>query len=99
MSDKQSANLFVGKIIECKLLKAEVKSFDDDNIEINTLEVPDNIMQKYLDVGKSYKLIRHTHWNGDLLIWEIPKEQMKRSYSQVLLQWEKNIGFMWDIDS
>jgi len=99
MSDKENKNLYIGKIIQSGLLKAQVKSFDDNNVEVTVLEIPDNIMQRYLDVDKSYKLIRHSHWEGDLLIWEIPKEQMKRSVSQVLLQWEKNIGWTWDIDS
>jgi hypothetical protein len=99
MSDKENKNLYIGKIIQSGLLKAQVKSFDDNNIEVTVLEIPDNIMQRYLDVDKSYKLIRHSHWEGDLLLWEIPKEQMKRSVSQVLLQWEKNIGWTWDIDS
>ena len=99
MSDKENKNLYIGKIIQSGLLKAQVKSFDDNNIEVTVLEIPDNIMQRYLDVDKSYKLIRHSHWEGDLLLWEIPKEQMKRSVSQVLLQWEKNIGWTWGIDS
>ena len=99
MSDKENKNLYIGKIIQSGLLKAQVKSFDDNNVEVTVLEIPDNIMQRYLDVDKSYKLIRHSHWEGDLLLWEIPKEQMKRSVSQVLLQWEKNIGWTWDIDS
>ena len=99
MNDKESTNLFIGKIIESGLLKAQVKSFDDNSIEVTVLEIPDSIMQRYLDIGKSYKMTRHAYWKGDLLLWEIPREQMKRSASQVLLQWEKNIGWTWDIDS
>lgn len=99
MSDKESTNLSIGKIIESRLLKAEVKSFDDNSIEVTVLEIPDSVMQRYLDIGKIYKLTRHTSWKGDLLLWEIPREQMKRSVSQILLQWEKNIGWTWDIDS
>ena len=99
MNDKESPNLFIGKIIESRLLKAEVKSFDDNSIEVTVLEIPDSVMLRYLDFGKSYKMTRHTSWKGDLLLWEIPREQMKRSVSQILLQWEKNIGWAWDIDS
>lgn len=79
MNDKESPNLFIGKIIESRLLKAEVKSFDDNSIEVTVLEIPDSVILRYLDFGKSYKMTRHTGWKGDLLLWEIPREQMKRN--------------------
>jgi len=97
--DKNNPNLFVGKIIKSALLEAKVLSFDQNNIEIEVISNPDEMMQRYVDVGRKYKLFRHEHWNGNLLLWEIPGNQMKRSYSQVLLQWEKNIGWIWDLDS
>lgn len=92
-------NLFIGKMIKSAMLEAKVLSFDEYNIEVEVISNPDKYMQRYLDVGKTYKLFRHQHWNGDLLMYEIPSEQMKRDVSQVLLQWEKGIGWTWDLDS
>ncbi len=99
MSILDKLNLFPGKIIKSSLLEAKVLSFDENSIEIEVISNPTSFMQRYIDVGKKYKLFRHEHWNGDLLLWEIPGKQMKRDFSQVLLQWEKDIGWTWDLDS
>lgn len=97
--DLECPNLFISKIFDSSLVKAEVIAFDDDIITVKILDIPDEIMQRYLDVGSSYELFQHKYWKGNLLIWEVKPEQMKRQSSQIILQWEKDFGWRWDIDS
>lgn len=95
---ENTPNLFVGKLIGDKHLKGKVVSFDEDNIMMEIVLLNNEYYERYLDLGKTYPLFRHTHWNGDLLLWEVKPEAMKRDVSQILLQWEKDIGWTWDLD-
>lgn len=96
----EKCELFPGQIIESNWkLKVKIVAYDKTSIEIEVLEVGDPIMQRYLDVGKKYPLNKLPQWDGDLQVWEVDPKSMKRQVSQVLLQWEKDIGWSWDIDS
>jgi len=98
--DLKEPNLYVGKIIKSIMLSAEVVSFDDNNIIVRVLENDDKYMKRYVDVGKEYPLVRDTYWRlgGNILVWEIKPKSLKRNVSQVLLQWETEIGWTWDLD-
>lgn len=98
IKDADKPNLFVGKLIGNSKLEAKVLSFDDNNIEIQVTQLNDKYFERYLDVGGKYPLFRHQGWNGSLLLWEVDPDHMKRDVSQILLQWEENIGWTWDLD-
>lgn len=97
--DKNEPNLFVGKLIGNSHLEGKVISFDDNSITVEITKLNDKYYERYVDLGKSYPLVRLKHWQGNLLMWEVDPQSMKRSVSQLLLQWEKNIGWTWDLDS
>ena len=69
-------------------------------VKIKVIKVG-SLFNRYIDVGKEYTLNEHTHAKeGDLLyLGEIPKEQMRRSFSQVLLYEWKDSGLSMDLDS
>ena len=96
--DKVAPNLFIGKILNDRMLKCEVLDFNGTNISIKVLEIHWDRLGTYLDIGKQYSLFKHEGYNS-IQVWEIPYQQMKRRASQVILQWEKDIGWMWDLDS
>lgn len=96
--DLDKPNLFVGKKIGNKFLEGKVISFDENNIQMEILMVNDKYFERYLDAGKTYPLFRHQDWNGDLLLWEVDPASMKRDVSQILLQWESEVGWTWDLD-
>lgn len=102
MNDKKAPNLFVGKEIGDSTLKGRVISFDDNNIEMEIIKLndPHGRYERYMDVGKRYPLFRHEYWTFErgLMLWEVKPESMKRDVSQILLQWEKDIGWNWDLD-
>ena len=97
-NDNEAPNLFVGKKIGCPRLEGEVISFDDDGMLIKITKVNDKYFERYVDVGQTYPLFAHKHWRGELLLWKVKSESMKRQVSQLLLQWEKEIGWNWDLD-
>jgi hypothetical protein len=98
--DKDSTNLFVGKILEDRILKCEVVDVHKTNIHVKILDIYWDRMGTYLDVGKTYPVFLHSYDmnNQDMQVWEISPKHMKRSTSQVILQWEKDIGWCWDLD-
>lgn len=96
--DKESTNLFVGKILQDGAIKCEVIDVHNTNIHVKILEIYWDRMGTYLDVGKTYPVFKHSGWNGDFQVWEISGKHMKRDFSQVLLCWEKDCGWSWDID-
>ncbi len=98
--DKESNNLFIGKIMQDSILKCEVVDVHETNIHVKILEIYWNRMGTYLDVGKIYPVFRHSGWSKDSgwQVWEISPKHMKRSTSQVLLCWEKGSGWCWDLD-
>lgn len=100
--DKDAPNLFVGKEIGDHVLKGRVISFDDDGIEMEIIELndPHGRYGRYMDVGKKYPMFRHKYWTFErgLMLWEVDPKSMKRDVSQILLQWEKDIGWTWDLD-
>lgn len=99
MQDLDAPNLFVGKVIGNTRLEGKVVSIAEDNgftVEITKLD--DEYFERYMDLGKTYPLFQHKHWEGDLLLWEVDPKFMKRSVSQILLQWEKDVGWTWDLD-
>lgn len=99
MKDLDAPNLFVGKLIGNSYLQGKVLSFDDNGIQIEVTALNNKYFERYLDLGGIYSLFQHKHWKSDLLLWEIDPKTMKRAVSQLLLQWEKEIGWTWDLDS
>lgn len=99
MNDLEQPNLFVGKKIGDSALEAEVLTYYDDGMAVKITQLKDKYFERYLDLGGVYALIQHKHWQGNLLLWEVKPEMMKRQVSQILLQWEKDIGWTWDLDS
>ena len=97
-SDKNAPNLTIGKLIGNSRIEGKIISFDDDNIQIEITSVEDKYYQRYVDKGKTYPLFQHKYWTGDLLLWEVKPSAMKRDVSQLLLQWQKDIGWTWDLD-
>ena len=98
--DTDSPNLFVGKIIDGnKTIKCEVISCVEDDFRIKILEIKWDRLGTYMDLEKTYPLRScYNSKNGDMMIWEVKPENMKRSTSQVLLAWEKGAGWTWDLD-
>ncbi len=98
MQDNNGPNLFIGKLIGNSRLEGKIISFDTKNIIIEIIKLNDKIFEKYLDLNKTYSLFRHEWWTDNLIVWEIEPESMKRCVSQFILQWEKDIGWAWDLD-
>ena len=98
--DYDAPNLYIGKEIGSTKLKGKVVSFDDSNIEMLIVAVNNEYFSRYVDVGQTYPLFRHTYWTFErgLMLWEVNHKYMKRDVSQILLQWEKDIGWTWDMD-
>lgn len=101
--DLEAPNLFVGKKIgdaDADLL-GEVIAFDEDGIQMKILLITDRHFNKYMDVGNVYSMFRHKHWTFEegLMLWEVEPSSMKRSNSQIILQWENDLGWTWDLTS
>jgi hypothetical protein len=96
--DLDKPNLFVGKEIGNKMIMGKVVSFDENNIEMKIIKLDDEYFERYVNLGNTYPLFRHQYWNGDLFLWEVEPDSMKRQVSQILLQWKKEIGWSWDMD-
>lgn len=97
--DKESPNLFIGKILQDGILKCEVVDVHNTNIHVKILEIYWERMSTYLDVGKIYPVFKHSGWNDQKIqVWEIAPKHMKRDTSQVILQWEEQLGWVWDLD-
>lgn len=97
-ADKVTPNLYVGKIMEDGAIKCEVIEVHKTNIHVKILEIKWDRLGTYLDVGKTYPVFKHRGWGNGLEVWEIAPKHMKRSTSQVILQWEEGIGWVWDLD-
>lgn len=98
--DLDVPNILVGKIIEDNTIKCEIITIHDEfNIDIKILNINWSHINNYLTIGKVYPIFMHKDWKGDIQIWEIPGEKMKKRSSQLLLQWEKGVGWSWDLDS
>ena len=97
--DKISSNLYVGKIIEDSILKCEVMEIHNTNIHVKILDIYWPRMGTYLDVGTVYPVFKHSGWNDESIqVWKIAPKHMKRSTSQVIFQWEDQVGWCWDLD-
>jgi hypothetical protein len=98
-SDKEALNLFVGKFIKDRSITCEVVACTEDDFRVMILKIEWDRLGTYLDIGQTYPL-RQTYQsqNGEMTVWEIDPENMKRDTSQVLLAWEKGIGWSWDLD-
>lgn len=99
--DKDAPNLFVGKIMDDDNIKCEVVDVHNTNIHVKILEIKWVRLGTYLDVGKVYPVFMHSNkefFGDDMQIWEIAPKHMKRDTSQVLLVWEKDLGWTWDLD-
>jgi len=97
--DKDAPNLFVGKFISDNSITCEVVACAEDDFRIMILKIQWNRLGTYMDVGQTYPLRRtYQSQNGEMTVWEVRPENMKRDTSQVLLAWEKGIGWTWDLD-
>ena len=99
MDDLDNPNLYIGKEIGGLNIKGKVLSFDDSNIQMQIIMLDDELYERYFDLNHIYPLFKHEYWTGNLLLWEVEPSSMKRDFSQILLQWEKDIGWTWDLDS
>lgn len=68
-------------------------------ILIQVVALKNEYFERYLDLNKIYPLFKHDYWKGNLQLWEIEPRSMKRAVSQLLLQWENEVGWNWDLDS
>lgn len=97
--DKDTPNLFYGRFIKDSAITCEVVACTPDDFRVMILKIDWDRLGTYLDVGQTYPLrVVYESGNGNMTVWEIPPENMKRSTSQVLLAWEKGIGWTWDLD-
>lgn|SRR5574337_144126 len=98
--DLVSTNLYIGKTIDDGTIKCEVVDVHKTNIHVKVLEINWERLGTYLDVGKTYPVFKHSNMLSDdkMQVWEISPKHMKRDTSQVLLYWEKDIGWSWDLD-
>jgi hypothetical protein len=96
--DKETSNLYIGKIMKDNIIKCEVLEVHNTNIHVKILEIYWDRMGTYLDVGKDYPVYKHSSSSDTWQTWEIAPKHMKRSTSQVLLYWEKGVGWSWDLD-
>ena len=96
----ETPDIFVGKIIDDGSVKCEVVAHHNkNNMHIKILEINRDRMGTYLDTGKIYPIYKHSGWNDkEIQVWEIASKHMKRDSSQVILQWEDEIGWTWDLD-
>lgn len=97
-ADKDAPNLYIGKVIDDGNVKCEVVSCEEDDFRIKILEINWERLGTYMDLGSTYSLLLCSDF-GDFKVWEVDPDKMKRSASQVLLAWEKNCGWTWDLDS
>jgi hypothetical protein len=101
-SDKNTTNLYIGKIIDDGNLQCEVMNIHNTNFHIKVLKIYWDRLGTYLDVDKVYPVYKHRSEilsNDEMQIWEISPKRMKRNTSQVLFYWEEGIGWSWDIDT
>lgn len=100
--DKDYPNIFIGKIIDDGNMKFEVIAHHNkNNMHIKIIEINWDRLATYLDIDKVYPVYKHSskYLGEEMQIWEISPKHMKRNTSQILLAWEKNFGWNWDIDS
>jgi hypothetical protein len=99
--DEDAPNLFIGKIIDDGTIKCEVVDVHNTNMHVKILEINWPALGTYLDLGKVYPVYMHrsSFQREQMQMWEISPKRMKRDTSQVLLMWEKGIGWSWDLDS
>jgi hypothetical protein len=97
--DRDAPNLFVGKIINDGSIRCEVISCTEDDFRIKILEIKWARLGTYMDLEQTYSLRScYKSNNGEMMVWEVDPETMKRHTSQVLLAWEKDSGWSWDLD-
>jgi pyruvate dehydrogenase complex dehydrogenase (E1) component len=96
-ADRDAPNLFVGKIINDGSIRCEVVSCTEDDFRIKILEIHWDRLGIYMDLGQNYPL-RFCFNCERMMVWEADPETMKRNTSQVILAWEKGIGWIWDLD-
>lgn len=95
--DKNAPNLYIGKIIDDGNVKCEVVSCEENDFRIKILEINWDCLGTYMDLGTVYPLLSCYNSKG-MQVWEVDPEQMKRDTSQVLLAWEEQLGWTWDLD-
>ena len=96
--DKRNPTLFVGKVISDGRITCQIIRKQKYNFHIRVLKIEDKYIARYLDVGKIYPVFKHDGRDKDLQIWEISGKRMKRSVSQLLLCWQKDIGWCWELE-
>ncbi len=99
--DFDAPHIFVGKIMDDGNIRCEVVAHNNKtNMHVKILDINWPRLGTYLDVGKTYPVYMHSNecLGTGMQIWEIAPKHMKRDTSQVLLAWEKEIGWTWDLD-
>ncbi len=83
--ENHRSGFFIGQIIKTADDHWEVIGLDPVQIKVLSCSPQ---LARYLDVGSTYTMKEHEHWRdlGMLYVGEIPREQMKRSVNQVILQ-------------
>jgi len=101
LKDKESTNLYVGKILDDNMFKCQIINMSNDIIDIKVLDIYWDRIGTYIDVGKTYPVVKRPFLVKDSImqVWEIDEKYMKRNTSQVIFQWEIGIGWCWDLYS
>lgn len=98
--DLKPSELRVGQIVEGGGERWEILTVEMRRATFKVLAVNGEIWKRYLDKSKVYTLKRFEYPPGAHEAWEVVPEEMKRQYSQVLLDiFEPGEAPMIDIDS
>lgn len=101
-ADKDAPNWYVGKIIDDGNVKCEVVACEGEDFRIKILQINWERLGTYMDLGQTYPLLlcyENKRPGSGMQTWEVDPDYMKRETSQVILQWEEQLGWTWDLDS
>ena len=100
IDSKQSNQLTNGQIISDRNLSIEILSCEDlKNIKVKVININWDRIETYVDLGKVYRMFKHDG-NDDFTVWEFDPDEMKRNTSQLLMYWERKVGFTgFDLDT
>ena len=96
-------NLYVSKKIGDSTLQGEVIKYDDTVLTLKIIQLDDLYFDNYLEINKTYNLNRYTDkdwadYSADRMLWEIDDLSISKKGVKILLYWEKNIGWTWELE-
>lgn len=92
------ATLRPNMVIDDGNVRCKIVSYGENDFRIRILAINWDRLNTYMDLGETYSLLLCSDFD-DYKVWEVDPDQMKRDTSQVLLAWEKNVGWTWDLDA